>query len=222
LLPGLRELRAPLVAGYVHLLSLFILFWGAIPTKSEAEGSLSQIYDLADWLGKPIMLAVATFGAYLLGSLLRIPALTTVAYLGVMSRETINQYVEERLGLQHGEWEGDRLHRLQKAGTMYLGLHQVRTRLYLEAPDLYGDYDRLVAEADLKLNVTVAGIVLSSLMAFKVNPWWAFLLAPMALLYYRGVKTLWEANDILVQAIVADTVKSSSLEKYISDLSELK
>lgn len=101
-------------------------------------------------------------------------------------------------------------------------LPQLPTRLYTASKDMYGDYDRLVAEADLRVNVGLAGMFLSCVMAAQVHVLWALLIMPMVVLLYRGIGTLRKANTILVQAIVADLVKSPRFEEYISELGPAK
>jgi hypothetical protein len=69
LLPGLRELRAPLSAGYLWLLVLWIAFEPLIPTEEEASGiwdSLSALSDVVSAIGIGVALS---FAAYLLGAL---------------------------------------------------------------------------------------------------------------------------------------------------------
>jgi hypothetical protein len=69
LLPGLRELRAPLAAGYIWLLSAWLLFHDDIPSRDESTGLLREIYELADGLGSTGKAIVVSFAAYLIGSL---------------------------------------------------------------------------------------------------------------------------------------------------------
>ncbi|WP_330309839.1 MULTISPECIES: hypothetical protein [unclassified Streptomyces] len=97
-------------------------------------------------------------------------------------------------------------------------LPQLRTRLYTASKDMYGDYDRLAAEADLKANVGLAGIVLGSVMTAQVHGLWVLLWVPMGFLGYRGLSTARQANDYLVQAVVTDLVKSPSFEEFIDAL----
>jgi hypothetical protein len=73
LLPGLRELRAPLAAGYLWLASLWLVLSGVgwLPAKRPSgDGEVAQLWDLSGILGKTVMLAVVTFIAYLIGSFL--------------------------------------------------------------------------------------------------------------------------------------------------------
>jgi hypothetical protein len=67
LLPGLRELRAPLASGYLWLLSGWLLFAPTIPEASTAAGTWSDIYRLGEAVGRSGLLAAATFAAYIVG-----------------------------------------------------------------------------------------------------------------------------------------------------------
>jgi hypothetical protein len=84
---------------------------------------------------------------------------------------------------------------------------------------MYGDYDRLATEADLRVNVGIAGTFLACVLAVQVHPLWLLLITPMAFLAYRGVMKLRQANDLLIQAIVTDLVKSPTFEEFIENLS---
>jgi glycosyltransferase involved in cell wall biosynthesis/uncharacterized protein YjbI with pentapeptide repeats len=69
LLPGLRELRAPLAAGYLWLLSAFLLIAPHIPEESDASGIAKDLYSLRD-AATAIGLGVAvSFVAFLIGTL---------------------------------------------------------------------------------------------------------------------------------------------------------
>ena len=75
LLPGLRELRAPLVSGYLWLVSAWLLLghmqW--LPsTRPPGNGEVARLWDIGGTLGKTVVLAVITFVAYLIGSFLEI------------------------------------------------------------------------------------------------------------------------------------------------------
>jgi hypothetical protein len=73
LLPGLRELRAPLAAGYLWLAGLWLVLSraGWLPAeRPSGNGEVAQLWDLSGILGKTVMLAVVTFIAYLIGSFL--------------------------------------------------------------------------------------------------------------------------------------------------------
>jgi len=70
LLPGLRELRAPLVAGFLWLLALWL--WVDLPARMEVEeqgGARAELLELGDAIGHPGLIAVVTLVAYFIGSL---------------------------------------------------------------------------------------------------------------------------------------------------------
>ncbi|OXM56177.1 hypothetical protein CFP71_14300 [Amycolatopsis thailandensis] len=69
LLPGLRELRAPLAAGYVWLLGLWLALRPGLPPDVHATGVYKDLLDLGTWAGKAAIFAAATFAAYLLGTM---------------------------------------------------------------------------------------------------------------------------------------------------------
>jgi hypothetical protein len=70
LLPGLRELRAPLAAGYLWVFLCWLVLADRLPEDpAKAAAPLRQIYELAALAG-PVSLAVAaSFAAYLTGIL---------------------------------------------------------------------------------------------------------------------------------------------------------
>ena len=69
LLPGLRELRAPLAAGYIWLLAWWLAFEPRLADRAEATDLLQSLYRLDDALSGFGLAAVASFVAYLAGSL---------------------------------------------------------------------------------------------------------------------------------------------------------
>lgn len=70
LLPGVRELRAPLAAGYMVLLGVFLAFGGHFTDEMHATGVLHTFFQVSDAFGTAGALAVLTFGAYVVGALI--------------------------------------------------------------------------------------------------------------------------------------------------------
>lgn len=69
LLPGIRELRAPLAAGYLWLLFAWLVLEDRVPSRDDAEGLVAAIYrldDVASIIGAGV---AVSFAAYLLGAL---------------------------------------------------------------------------------------------------------------------------------------------------------
>lgn len=69
LLPGIRELRAPLAAGYTWLFGLWLALHQFLPPNGQATGLLRDLINLGDWSGKPAIFAALSFIAYILGIL---------------------------------------------------------------------------------------------------------------------------------------------------------
>ncbi|MFD9629902.1 hypothetical protein [Streptomyces violascens] len=78
LLPGIREIRAPLAAGYIWMITLWVIFSESIPKKNGAQGIWKTAYQLSSMVGVPATLAAITFAAYLFGCLLEIRARSIV------------------------------------------------------------------------------------------------------------------------------------------------
>lgn len=69
LLPGLRDLRVPLAAGFLWLLVLWQMFYQIIPTEKLAVGLVAEIYRLTSAFGPAALTAGISFVAYLIGIL---------------------------------------------------------------------------------------------------------------------------------------------------------
>lgn len=74
LLPGFRELRSPLATGVLWLLTLWVAVGDRMPSRTEATGFAARVYDLAELTGRPGVGAALIFTAYVIGSVVSIPA----------------------------------------------------------------------------------------------------------------------------------------------------
>lgn len=68
-LPGLRDLRAPLAAGYVWLLAIYVAFQPLIPSRVEATGVWDSLLDLGGTVSVFGVAVAISFVAYLVGSI---------------------------------------------------------------------------------------------------------------------------------------------------------
>ena len=91
-LPGLRELRAPLSAGVLWLLVVWFSVEPSVPDPDEASGILASAYRLAEPLSAVGLGAVLGFAAYLVGSL------SVFLFSGAL-RQLIPTSAETRFGL---------------------------------------------------------------------------------------------------------------------------
>ena len=69
LLPGLREVRAPLAAGYLWLVVAWVVLEPVVPQRAEASGVVASLYRAGDILSVLGVGVALSFAAYLLGSL---------------------------------------------------------------------------------------------------------------------------------------------------------
>ena len=89
LLPGLRDLRAPLAAGYLWLLTLWLMVADSVPEESDATGVLVSIYRIGDVVSEFGIAVAVSFVAYLVGTI-------SEAVTGIVRR----QYLQYRFARQ--------------------------------------------------------------------------------------------------------------------------
>ena len=72
ILPGVRDLRTPLAVGYLIFIDLWVITRGAIlPARMESP-FVASLYEFFDLVGTPGALAIASFLAYLVGSVVQV------------------------------------------------------------------------------------------------------------------------------------------------------
>ncbi|MFB7545587.1 hypothetical protein ACFC0N_37475 [Streptomyces zaomyceticus] len=241
LLPGIRELRTPLAAGYIYVVTLLLLFGEHLPTEEEAPAPLEPFYALVEWAGKPAAFASSIFIAYLLGSMLELSPVAVARLTSgpllrakptpsgrimysspLLSRRSMRDLVVYARGRLWPTQQAETLSpededALSEGLTKLLSeLPELRTRLYAANQDLYGDYDRKAAEASFKVNVGIAGIALSFAARAVLNPWWTLACAAMFLLILRGIVADREAKTVLVEALAADQVQSPQFDAFVA------
>lgn len=69
ILPGLRQIRAPLAAGYLWLVVAWVALERSVPERDAADGVLASFYRASDLLSAIGVGVALSFAAYLLGSL---------------------------------------------------------------------------------------------------------------------------------------------------------
>ncbi|HEX2057066.1 MAG TPA: hypothetical protein VHI71_01745 [Actinomycetota bacterium] len=69
LLPGIREFRVPLAAGYLWLMTLAVALEPFVPERSEASGLVASLYRIGEAFSVVGVGVALSFVAYLLGSL---------------------------------------------------------------------------------------------------------------------------------------------------------
>jgi hypothetical protein len=69
LLPGARQLRAPLAAGYLWLLAVALASASSLPARNEARGVLQDFFRIGDFVGKVGVALAISFLAYFIGAM---------------------------------------------------------------------------------------------------------------------------------------------------------
>jgi hypothetical protein len=182
LLPGVRDVRAPLVAGALLLVAAYLLLFDSadsVVTSSEVSPGLESLYEL---LGRNGLLAAAALVAYLVGtvftrlmtSMMRgftlslVPRVATVEFMEKagprwlhfcrpFSRPSIRRITPlcRTTGCDTAEVLTD----IVVSGGK---------RLLSADKDLYMEYDRLRSEADLRVAVVAPALLLAVVVAFQV------------------------------------------------------
>lgn len=68
LLPGLRDVRAPLFAGYIWLVAIWLLISDSVPERAAADGIFESLYRLGDAVSGLGIAVALSFVAYVLGA----------------------------------------------------------------------------------------------------------------------------------------------------------
>jgi len=257
LLPGLRELRTPLAIGYVWLLNCWLAFADIIPRTRPPEGALKAIWDLGTALGATTVLAAISFTAYMIGSVLEInpqgPIGKEMANFFVFRRrfllspDSLRGLVRYLRGreLQVSEEEKELVSaaRVTRYGLppdtrpedliiineVAQEIPQIATRLQVSNADLYTKYDRLLAEASLRMNIGFPiTILISFVVAYSSTESWSRqgLLYLAVLIGYlisrQGFTRIIAARDVIVQALISiDELRSRRIdERTIRDSPE--
>lgn len=232
LLPGLREIRAPLISGYIWLIFLFLVVHDDLPTPGHA-GELQPLFGLADRLSTFGIAAVSGIAAYLVGSavqeLIKLAGRLVSAqrplygeagtHLSEAGREDIRRFVDFRRqqvrrklfqvaiapGEKGVEVEPDAL-------TVERELPLVRTLLLGERPELVREIDRLQAEADLRITVAFPLLFLACYLAGEVALGWVTIAPAALLLVIQGHQRQREAGDLLAKALRIGKADAPALE----------
>lgn len=218
LLPGFRHLRTPFAVG-VLLGSVFWLWNGApVPTRSEVHGFSQRLYSLGELAGRPIVTAALAFALYILGDIMKLSA----DQLDVLNRSphlSLTNYLDlrhfARSAFINREPHGDRSHLPDDLARKIFEQEfpEIRIRLMVSHLDLYLEHDRIESEGEFRANVAIFSIPLCVTLAFSWSPFCAAALLFSMILLVNGLRTLVDANQIIVQAIISGIVTSRYYEE---------
>jgi hypothetical protein len=242
LLPGIREVRAPFVAGFITLVALYLFLDEQIAILTGPSATDNGIETVRNLLGLSGRLAVAGIIAYLVGALV-MQAMKQIKYRTayrldswISKKYNISEYARKprkdwsltaRLVIPFSRTSLARL--LSKCDfdrdlTNVVQFEIRRSggkRLLVANKDLYLEYDRLQAEAELRRAVAWPGLVLLVALIGSLSwPLWAALTGiaiSLIILLGLGVDARMinlQANSMYAHAVADGIVSTASLDEY--------
>jgi hypothetical protein len=216
----------------------WLLFADQVPRfRPEGSGLVPALFDLGSVVGEGALLATVSFLAYLIGALLLLPLEGRVAtrlldairpgvqetrvahdeYQDLLARLRRQVHdVESRLG-------GDRARELINELDRSPSREGLRTRLLVASESLYGEYDRLSAEAAFRVNIAPPLVALSWIVGSQAGLAWGLVGTALSiLLASQGVRRGILAGDILRRAVVAGVIELPAAADIRQAVAELR
>ncbi|MFD9812456.1 hypothetical protein [Streptomyces sp. NPDC059080] len=243
LLPGLRDVRAPLASGYVLLISLWLGIPNARPSVKYSHDVIADLWKLSNMVGKGASLAAVTFIAYLIGSMLHINARSALKYFDAkrevllfgggwfsnvdwplirrdrdsiqVSAATLERLIFHLQKISGSDDSQEIQEKvLQTQNAVLAELGNLEIRLHARSADLYGDHDRTAAEADLRINVGLSLSILICVLVLRGSLWWTVGLCASFYLIKQGFTRARQANDVLIEITLSEELDSSSISSF--------
>lgn len=221
LLPGLRDVRTPLTVGYLWLATFWLIFLPSIPlTEPGDDGVVKRLFTMGQSVGIGAALAAASFAAYLLGSVLTVSVENTGAgrLLTALSPYFITPTGQNALKLYASFLREDVLRGfegrlLDDIEPRQLALSEVgtpstefRARLLIANSAVFGEYDRLMSEAEFRLNVSPPILVLAVYCALSFSGSWLALVLVVIALLVQGTSKLAQSVVVLQRAVTTGVI----------------
>lgn len=264
LLPGLREIRAPLATGYVWLVAAWLAGASTLVRPRGSDGLLGDLTELADRVGSAATLAATTFVAYVVGVLsveatavalpvLRIlrrrrvvgeglrPGSATPSPAGraalleavldqVARRSESDPQLQRKLDQTRatcGEQRSLEDPAVRRALVQVridvdgycaevesdLPLMPLRLLAAERMDDVFGEFDRLRAEAEFRASVAVPLAALVGVLAWQGSPWALLGLVAPAHLVFEAKRNVVAATDVLAEYVRACPEESPVLAR---------
>jgi hypothetical protein len=241
-LPGFRDLRAPLTAGYMWLVFLWILVKPDIHKRPNSEVA-AAVYDLAKEAG-PIWIGLAVgVAAYLIGSVSQalspmlghkaFPAMVEWArgqFPGVAKRRLFDEWTpmlpymmeaERKLGgvsnsVSDEVFDNAMLIQRRLRAEMDLPATLLLTERDREPdPQLFSEADRLKAEREMRLAVVPPLCAIVIFLGCNHSPWWWFALIPVAVLLWQAHSRNSAFLSLMSGALERGLARSAAIDEFI-------
>jgi len=237
-LPGFRDLRGPIIAGYMWLVFAWLLVtpdWDVRPEDRIGGG----LYDLGHHVGRIWVAVAVSVAAYLIGSIsqegsaaIRRVLMSDKAWaflgLGIGGYDRGNALTIFRQGEATLEARGGgvppeqmalideelRQREVSAEEEAQRELSLPATLLVGDRPELFAEVDRLRAEGELRLAVVPPMISLIILLAVSNSPLWILSIPLVVLLLVQGMRREADSRKIIADAIAFGRIDSPSLKKF--------
>lgn len=234
LIPGVREVRAPLVAGTLMLVSAYLLLFDSADSvfaEDQVSPGLQSIYDV---LGSNGLLVAGAVAAYLLGTVVtrlvsrRMQGVQLALVPKVASADYRTATKKPRLLAFCAPFSRPSLARVcglceRQAVSAEAVLGEIVVsggkRLLVVNRDLYSDYDRYQSEAEFRLAVIGPVLLLSVAVALQVPALFAVELGAVVLVHVLcffivgdALAIIRQANSMYAHAVVDGVVSTPTLD----------
>ena len=240
-MPGVRELRAPLAAGYLWLLWAWLVWGTNLPDQDDVSGPLGRIYDLQPIVSAFGVAVVASVAAFIVGSiaieigdaaldwlvplvnwvqslehvrldrLLRDPAGNRRLPGGSALEATVREVAQEADETSPARWEIPAV----VERTLSSERDVLKTRLLQASADLHSEVDRPDNEALFRSALWPPLAAISIYMGVVVSPVWFIALLLPALLIWQQRRQRREADDALATAIACDEALQTFFKQQV-------
>lgn len=241
LLPGVRAVRAPLAAGFILFLSIWLAVEPSVPRRSgDATGIWASLVRLDTVASGAVVVAMVSFAAYVAGSLFLIVSTSVVP--DRVSRVLMT------VGRDMTAMEGGPLHRLlpsvDEAGAFHAHISErvaietdddrtitgpatlrvISSLAYLDwpylslsvvgtQPHLYAEIDRFESEADFRAALIGPIVALACVVAFRLDALWYSALVLLGGLGIAAALALgWRQGRLRANSTLASGIQAGLIE----------
>ncbi|MFF4696460.1 hypothetical protein [Streptomyces chattanoogensis] len=95
--------------------------------------------------------------------------------------------------------------------TLWDELPDLPTRLLIERPEVYNKYDRLIAEASIRINMFLPMVALVATLARRAHWLWWLALVVCAVLLYQGLTQRSRAFAVVLNSIATQLIESPTM-----------
>ena len=231
-LPGFRDLRAPLIAGYLWLVFVWIWIKPDIHKRPTNEVA-AAVYDLAKdvgpiWIGLGVGVAAYLIGAVsqalspiighkvwpiILHKMLSAVCPRLAENIAIPGSDLVRQYEED--AKRKASVTEVREHVSVACRGLDKELELPATLLLGKEPDpqLFSEADRLQAERELRLAVVPPLLFIAVFLGWNQSCWWWWALIAVAVLLWQGHSRNLRFRSLMIDALDRGFGRSRSIEK---------